>query len=86
MVLLAGEEYGVPSDPRPTKSAPYWLQNIAHEKNGQTLVAVVRTEDLPKWFHEQVKIRILLSLTLLFTGNRKTITSQRIMTNRKLSS
>ncbi|KAJ7717848.1 hypothetical protein B0H14DRAFT_3631097 [Mycena olivaceomarginata] len=49
----SGEEYGVPSDPRPTKSAPYWLQNIAHEKNGQTLVAVVRTEDLPKWFHEQ---------------------------------
>ncbi|KAJ7308723.1 hypothetical protein DFH08DRAFT_488600 [Mycena albidolilacea] len=53
MVLLAGEEYGVPSDPRPTKSTPYWLQNIAHEENGQTLVAVVRTEDLPKWFHDQ---------------------------------
>ncbi|KAF7328148.1 hypothetical protein MVEN_02572200 [Mycena venus] len=53
-IQLANEEYGVPSERADARENPVWLQNV--NRDGWTLVGTVKTEDLPKWFHDQIEI------------------------------
>ena len=52
---LANEEYGVPSLRQDTNTTPVWLQSIKREAAGWVLVDTINTEDIPKWFEDQVR-------------------------------
>lgn len=54
---LAEEEYGVQPEYEDVGGIPVWLQHMHRERQKNwVLIDTVHTEDLPKWFNDQVRL------------------------------
>ena len=63
LAALADEDYGVQTERQETETSPVWLQHVDREAKGWVLLDTINTEDVPKWFEDQVRTFHALSWT-----------------------